>query len=96
MKYAEGIISYSYKYAIIWNNKDILIEDGKFLSYLQFSLKYNITNAFLLYAGMVNNYKRQITNDPIYKDINVLQRPNSNFESSCFSIRYISYLILLF
>ena len=107
MKYAEGIISYTYKYDIIWNNKDIQMEgktlyskqwiekgiifiqdickeDGNFLSYHQFSLNYNITNACMLCAGIVNSYKRKIKNDPIYMAINLLQRPYSNFDSICF------------
>ena len=37
----------------------------------------------MLYAGIVNSYYREIKNDPIHRAIN-LQRPSSNFESSCF------------
>ena len=62
--------------------QDLCNQEGSFLSYNDLCAKYNISKSFMLYIGLLNNIKKLVKHNQQYKDMNLTQRPQKNFENT--------------
>ena len=63
--------------------QDLCKPDGKWFSYHEFCKKYGLTNCFLKYNCIIQNFKHLFRTNSKYTDINLKTRPSINFENTC-------------